>query len=72
MVKVRLTRIGKKNSPFYRVIAIDEGKKVGGSPLAILGTYEPKKKIAEIDKKAVAAWVAKGAQVSATVKKLIS
>lgn len=72
MVKVRLMRLGKKNAPFYRVIAIDESKKVGGAPLAILGTYEPKKKIADIDKKAVEAWVKKGAQVSDTVKKLIS
>jgi small subunit ribosomal protein S16 len=71
MVKIRLSRQGKKNDPFYRIVAIDEDKKTTGANLAVLGYWHPKADMKKIDKKAVEAWVKKGAQVTPAVKKLI-
>ena len=37
MVKIRLSRTGGKNSPFYRIVAVDERKKSNGRSLELLG-----------------------------------
>ena len=39
-VKIRLSRIGKKNAPFSRIVAIDSRKKRDGAFLEDLGTYD--------------------------------
>ena len=73
MVKIRLTRGGAKKRPFYRVIAIDHREKRDGRALQYLGTYDPMTEPPQIklDGEAIAAWVAKGAQLAPTVKGLI-
>jgi small subunit ribosomal protein S16 len=73
MVKIRLTRAGARNRPFYRIVAIDERRPRDGRPLEFLGTYDPKVSPEKLDIRsdAVAAWVSKGAQLSPTVKSLI-
>jgi small subunit ribosomal protein S16 len=73
MVKIRLTRAGARNRPFYRIVAMDERKPRDGRPLELLGTFDPKvnpEKLS-IRKDAVDAWLKKGAQLSPTVKSLI-
>ena len=71
MVAIRLARFGRKKGAFYRIVAVDSTKKTAGENLEVLGYWNPIKKDLKIDKEKVAAWVAKGAQISATVKKLI-
>lgn len=73
MVKIRLTRRGAKKRPFYRIVAIDERKQRDGRPLEFLGTYDPIPNPERIDIKIekVEAWIAKGAQMSPTVRSLI-
>ncbi len=73
MVKIRLTRVGSKKRPCYRVTAIDERKQRDGRPIAFLGTYDPRPEHEEmlLDIDGIEAWVAKGAQMSDTVKNLI-
>jgi len=72
MIKIRLSRHGKKNNPVYRVVAIDHQRKNNGKALEVLGFWHPQAETKEIDKKAITAWVKKGAQVSEAVKKLIA
>jgi small subunit ribosomal protein S16 len=72
MVTIRLSRYGRKNGPFYRVVAVDSRKKRDGSVLEFLGTWNPKKNEKEINKENLSAWIKKGAQMSATVKKLFA
>lgn len=72
MVKIRLARHGKRNDPFYRVVAIDSQKKRGGKTLALLGYWHPRNNDKQVDKKGIAAWVSNGAQVSDAVKKLMA
>jgi small subunit ribosomal protein S16 len=71
MVTIRLSRYGRKKAPFYRVVAVDSRKKTKGSVLEFLGTWNPIKKEVKIEKEKVKSWVSKGAQISATVKKLL-
>ncbi|QQG41382.1 MAG: 30S ribosomal protein S16 [Candidatus Woesebacteria bacterium] len=72
MIAIRLSRFGRIKAPFYRVVAVDSRKKATGMVLKVLGTWNPAKKEFKIDKDELKVWVEKGAQISATVKKLIS
>lgn len=70
-VKIRLTRVGKTNSPFYRIIAIDSRKKRDGASLDILGTYDPiEGKLIQFNQEKIKDWVLKGAILSDAVKRL--
>ncbi len=71
MVKIRLARHGKRNSPFYRIVAIEEAAKRGGAPIDILGFWFPEKDQKEVNKKRIDEWVKKGAQVTPAVEKLL-
>ena len=73
MVKIRMTRIGAKKRPFYRIMAIDERKRRDGRPLEFLGTYDPKPEveIIALQTDAIEAWIAKGAQMSDAVRNLM-
>jgi len=71
MVAIRLARFGRKKGAFYRIVAVDSTKKVSGANLGVLGYWNPAKKELKVDSEKLKVWVAKGAQVSATVKKLI-
>jgi len=72
MLKVRLSRIGKTNRPFWRVVVMDSRKTRDGAFLDNLGTYDPiKHEILHLDTEKINSWVAKGAQCSPTVKKLV-
>jgi small subunit ribosomal protein S16 len=73
LVKIRLTRKGKKKQPFYRVIVIDSRKRRDGPFVEILGTYDPLKNPSEvkIDTERAKYWIGKGAQPTSVVKKLL-
>ncbi|MCG8591813.1 MAG: 30S ribosomal protein S16 [Proteobacteria bacterium] len=71
MVKIRLLRAGAKKRPFYKVVAMDERKKRDGRALEFLGTYDPNKPAVTLRREAIDAWVAKGAQLSTTVRSLL-
>jgi small subunit ribosomal protein S16 len=70
-VKIRLSRIGKKHAPFYRIVAIDSRKKRDGASLEILGTYNPLNgELVQFRNDRINDWVSKGAIPSDAVKKL--
>jgi len=73
MVKIRLTRLGDKKSPFYRVIVADARTTRDGKAIDILGTYDPKIDPPEIkiDTAKAKDWLAKGAQPTDTVKSIL-
>jgi small subunit ribosomal protein S16 len=73
MVKLRLTRIGKKKNPFYRVIAVDSRSPRDGRALEQLGWYDPMKdpSTLKLDLARVDYWLGHGAQPSETVERLI-
>ncbi|HZW61965.1 MAG TPA: 30S ribosomal protein S16 [Candidatus Babeliales bacterium] len=70
-VKIRLSRVGKKSAPFYRIVAVDSRKKRDGAFLEDLGTYDSLgNKVVRIEEDRIADWMSKGAQQSDTVKKI--
>ena len=73
MVKIRLRRMGAKKSPFYRVVVADERYPRDGRFIEEIGYYNPMTTPAEIkiDSEKAAAWIAKGAQPTDTVKALL-
>ena len=72
MVKIRLTRLGRKKRPFYRVVAINSRSARDGKFLDILGTYDPLQEpsVVNLDKEKIDQWISKGAQLSNRVLKL--
>ena len=72
-VKVRLSRIGAKMKPVYKVVATDVHNRRDGKYLEDLGRYDPNPTpaVIKIKKDRVDYWVSKGAQVTNTVAKLI-
>lgn len=71
MIVIRLAKHGKTNDPFYRIVAIKKSRRREGIPLEVLGYWHPKKDTKKIDKKKIAEWVSKGAQISKAVKELM-
>jgi small subunit ribosomal protein S16 len=71
-VKIRLSRLGKTNRPYWRVVAVDSKKKRDGAFLDNLGTYDPvKHEIVQLHADRIDEWVSKGAICSFAVKKLM-
>ena len=72
-VKIRLTRMGDKKAPFYRVIVADSRSPRDGKFIDIIGTYNPLTNPAEIKIDAVKAekWLNNGATPTETAKQLL-
>ena len=72
-VRIRLTRLGRKKRPFYRIIVANNEAKRDGRFLDIVGTYDPNPDPARItlDMDKVEKWLGLGAKPTTTVKSLI-
>jgi small subunit ribosomal protein S16 len=72
-VRLRLTRVGSKKNPIYRVVAADSRSPRDGRFIEIIGRYNPQTdpSTIELDEEKVKDWLGKGAQPSAAVAKLI-
>ena len=73
-VKLRLTRMGKKKQPTYRVVATDSHTKRDGEYIELIGTYNPLTKPAtvKINEAVALKWLNNGAIPSDTVRNLFS
>jgi len=72
MLKIRLTRRGRKNQPFFRVVVIDKKRSAkGGRAVEILGFVDPLAKKKSFEKERILYWLKNGAQLSATVHNLL-
>jgi small subunit ribosomal protein S16 len=72
-VKMRLTRLGDKKSPFYRIVIADSRTARDGGYIDKVGHYNPIANPAEIviDKEKATDWLKKGVQPTDTVKNLL-
>ena len=72
-VKLRLTRVGSKKNPVYRIVAADSRSPRDGKFLEIVGRYNPQTdpSTIELDEERVRDWLSKGAQPSQTVRRLL-
>jgi small subunit ribosomal protein S16 len=72
-VKIRLTRIGSKKNPVYRVVVADARAPRDGRSIETIGRYNPQlnPSLVEIDAEKARDWLKKGAQPTEPVKKLL-
>jgi small subunit ribosomal protein S16 len=71
MVKIRLTRTGRKNIASYRVVVLDSHSKRDTKAIEELGYYLPHEKKCEVNKERAHYWLSVGAQPSDTVRNLL-
>lgn len=73
MLKIRLTRLGAKKNPFYRVVVIDSKEARNGTPVATVGWYDPAKKDAPVkfNEEEILHWLEVGAQPTDTVRSIL-
>ncbi len=73
-VKIRLTRMGRKKKPFYRIVAANTEAPRDGKFLDVVGTYDPMQEPALINlhQDKLQHWLDKGAVPSTTVKSLMA
>jgi small subunit ribosomal protein S16 len=72
MIKIKLLPRGKKHEITYLIVVAESRSKSDGKFIADLGFYTPQTKTLELDKKSMADWQKKGAQVSEGVDKLLN
>ena len=72
-VKIRLTRMGKKKQPSYRVVVMDSRKQRDGKYIEQIGRYDPRQNpsLIEIDNDRAVAWLQNGAQPTDRARKLL-
>ena len=72
-VKLRLTRVGSKKNPIYRVVAADSRSPRDGKFIEIVGRYNPQTdpSTIELNDEKVKAWLDKGAQPTESVRRLL-
>ena len=72
-VKIRLTRMGDKKSPFYRIVVADSRKARDGAYIEKLGTFNPLTDPAEInlDVEKTKTWLSNGAQPTETARTIL-
>ncbi len=75
MLKIKLTRSGKKNQAFYRVVVVEaRSKNRGGNAVDILGFYNPAdpENHLVINSARYKSWLQKGAQPTVTIRQLVA
>lgn len=72
-VKLKLTRLGSKKHPFYRVVAANDETRRDGRPLEFLGYYDPMVNPVQVrlDAEKIRAWLGRGAEPTDTVRSLL-
>ena len=73
MVKIRLARVGSKKNAIYRVVVADVRSPRDGRSIETIGRYDPQPhpSVVEIDLDRANQWIAKGAQPTPAVRKLL-
>ena len=73
MLKIRLTRLGAKKAPFYRIVVADSRAPREGRPVDTIGQYDATTTpaIVNIDEEKALTWLGKGAQPTDTVRSIL-
>jgi small subunit ribosomal protein S16 len=72
MTMIRMTRMGRKKRPFYRIVVTDSRKRRDSGWIEAIGHYNPVSADKELvlDEEGLNYWLSVGAQMSPTVKRL--
>jgi len=74
VVKIRLSRVGRNKTPIYRIVVADSRAPRDGKVIENIGRYSPREEpsLIEIDEAKARDWLAKGAQPTQTVARLLA
>jgi small subunit ribosomal protein S16 len=74
VLMIRLSRVGARKQPHYRVVVIEKDRARNGRSVEVVGTYNPRTNPATVDLKRdrIDYWTGKGAQLSERVGKLVA
>jgi small subunit ribosomal protein S16 len=74
MVTIRLSKVGSKKRPFFRIVVVEGRTARDGSVVERVGLYDPRRspEFFKLDRDRFAHWVSKGAQPSSTLKTLVA
>ena len=72
-VRIRLSRMGSKKRPFYRIVVADSRAPRDGRFVEVIGTYNPRTKPVEVqvDPERLQTWLKQGAEPTNTVRSLL-
>jgi len=72
-VRIRLSRIGSKKRPFYRIVVADSRAPRDGSFVEVIGTYNPRTEPVEVqvNPERLQTWLKQGAEPTDTVRSLL-
>lgn len=71
-VRIRLTRMGSKKKPVYRIVASDSRRPRDGQYIELVGTYNPATEDVKVNEEVAMKWLGQGALPTDTVKNLLS
>lgn len=73
MLMIRLRRMGARNNPYYRVVVSDSRRRPTAAAVEEIGSYDPRQNPAKlvVERERIEHWVAQGAHMSPTLKKLM-
>ena len=71
-VKLRLTRMGAKARPFYRIVASDSRRPRDGQYIELIGTYNPAANETKVNEEVALKWLGQGALPTDTVRNIFS
>lgn len=71
-VRIRLTRMGSKKKPVYRIVASDSRRPRDGQYIELVGTYNPATEDVKVNEEVAMKWLGQGALPTDTVKNLFS
>ena len=71
-VRIRLTRMGSKKKPTYRIVASDSRRPRDGQYIELIGTYNPKEEKVTIKEEVAMKWLNNGALPTDTVRNIFS
>lgn len=74
MVTIRMTRMGSKKRPFFRIVVVESKSARDGSFVESLGYYNPRRspEVFHIDRERLTHWIGKGARPSNTLRTLVA
>lgn len=72
MLMIRLSRVGARKQPHYRIVVIEKERARDGRSVEVVGTYNPRTDPASVlmKRERVEHWLGKGAKMSNTVARL--
>ena len=71
-VRIRLTRLGSRHKPAYRIVASDSRRPRDGQYIELIGTYNPSIDEVKINEEVALKWLNQGALPTDTVRDLFS